>query len=96
MRRPIEINSSKYEYCPNGNYWEDVSGIFDRKIYLYCDCRGCNGKLYELRPIDVTKKLGEEAVKTAKETLRFRRVQESVTYKNMEEVAKITNPTHTK
>lgn len=33
----IKSTTGKYEYCPNGNYWKDVSGIFDDKI-IQGDC----------------------------------------------------------
>jgi len=82
----------KYEYCPNGNYWSDVSGVFDERTYYFCDCNLCGGKLYELRPTDVTNKLGEESLERARQRVRCDQVKRSINYKNMEAVAKITNP----
>lgn len=80
----------KYKYCPNGNYWKDASGVFDQRTYLYCNCKGCGEKIYELRPIDVTNKLSKEAIQSARDNIRHKEVRDSVTYANMEDVAKIT------
>jgi len=61
----------KYEYCPNGNYWSEISGMFDTRIYLYCDCNKCGEKVYELKPIDVTKKVSPDVIKSRKEWLKL-------------------------
>lgn len=62
--------NGKYEYCPNGNYWEEVSGIFDKEIYLFCDCNKCNGQVYKLKPFNVTKKISKESIE------RFRKLKQ--------------------
>lgn len=48
MRQRFSIGN-KYQYCPNGNYWQDVSSIFDREVFLFCDCNKCDGQVYVLR-----------------------------------------------
>ena len=50
----------KYEYCPNWNTWKDISWIFDRVTYMYCECNKCKKAIYELRPINITKKFTKE------------------------------------
>ena len=66
--------NGKYEYCPNGNYWQDISGIFDKKFYLFCDCNKCKGKIYELRPVDVTKKINKDVIDRVKKRMQGERV----------------------
>lgn len=74
---------SKYEYCPNGNYWSDISGIFDDKLYLFCDCNLCKGKIYELRPIDVTKKISKENIERARKMNELDDLRSDITLKNI-------------
>lgn len=80
---------SKYEYCPNGNYWQEISGIFDREVFLFCDCDGCGGQVYVLRARKY--KLGDDKQKELVEDLRKRnrleKVRSMVTTSNMEKVA---------
>ena len=79
----------KYEYCPNGNYWQEISGIFDKKIYLFCDCNKCKGKVYELRPIDITKKVKKETIDRARKFNRLDEIRDKINFENMGEVEKI-------
>ena len=79
----------KYEYCPNGNYWSEVSGIFDKQIYLFCECDKCSGQVYVLKPFNVTKKINKDAIKRFKENLKLEEVRSEVTRENMDKVKKI-------
>ena len=80
---------TKYEYCPNGNYWQDVSGIFDRYITLFCDCPKCNGQFYSLRPINITKKITPEQIEKIRKWNKVDDVREAITAKNVDEFIKI-------
>jgi len=79
------------EYCPNGNYWEDVTGIFDKRIYMFCDCDICKGKLYELRPTDVTNKVTKEMIKEFRNIIKLKKTKRQINTDNMEDVLKIIN-----
>ena len=79
----------KYEYCPNGNYWQEVSGIFDKQIYLFCDCNKCEGQVYVLKPFNVTKKINKEQITKFRKWNKLEEVQAKVTVENMFEVEKI-------
>ena len=83
---------SKYEYCPNGNYWQDISGIFDDKLYLFCDCNKCSGKVYELRPIDITKKIKKDVIDRRRKMNKLEELRQKITLKNFESVkSKLSN-----
>ena len=78
---------SKYEYCPNGNYWQEISGIFDKQIYLFCDCNKCKGQVYVLKPFNITKKVAnEDIINRARKMNRLDDVRLEITTENMEEV----------
>ena len=77
---------SKYEYCPNGNYWEDISGIFDKQIYLFCDCDKCKGQVYVLKPFNVTKKISKDTIKRARALSKLEDVRYKVNVENMGKV----------
>ena len=81
---------SKYEYCPNGNYWQDISGILDREIYLFCDCEKCGGQVYVLRARKATieKSRLDEIVRDTRNWNRLQEVRQSINEDNMEAVAK--------
>lgn len=79
----------KYEFCPNGNYWEDVSGIFDKETYLYCDCNKCNGKMYKLCVRDVTKKIDAKVIERVKADKTLKEIRLRITKENMEAVKKL-------
>lgn len=89
MRKLFSIGS-KYEYCPNGNYWQDISGIFDREIFLFCDCKKCAGQVYALRARKV--KLDEarqkELVDNLRDSNRLEDIRNMITTSNMEQVFK--------
>lgn len=80
---------SKYEFCPNGNYWEEVSGIFDKQIYLFCDCNKCNGQVYALKPFNVTKKISAEQIKRFRERKKLEELRYKITTENMKKVEKL-------
>jgi len=82
---------TKYEYCPNGNYWQDVSGIFDRKITLFCDCPKCKGQFYILRPINITNKIPKERIEKIRQWNKLDDIVSQVTPNNMDEVLKAIN-----
>ncbi len=84
--KTIQNTTGKYEFCPNGNYWKDVSGIFDTKIYLYCDCRHCVKKLYELRPIDITKKTTKESFERITKESKLEDVKRKINFTNMDKI----------
>lgn len=77
---------SKYEYCPNGNYWSDISGIFDKRIYLFCECNKCNGQVYVLKPFNVTKKINKETLEKARKFNKLEDMRYKITMENMEKV----------
>jgi hypothetical protein len=80
---------SKYEYCPNGNYWEEISGVFDREIYLFCDCDKCKGQVYRLKPFNVTKKVGKEVIERARKFSKLDKIRYKINFENMESVEKL-------
>lgn len=77
---------SKYEYCPNGNYWQEVSGVFDKRIYLFCDCNKCRGAVYVLKEFNVTKKIGREKIEEVRRWNRLDEIRKKVTLENMDTV----------
>lgn len=78
---------SKYEYCPNGNYWQEISGIFDKQIYLFCDCNKCKGQVYVLKPFNITKKVtNKDIINRARKMSRLYDVRLEINTDNMEEV----------
>ncbi len=81
--------NGKYEYCPNGNYWEEVSGIFDKEIYLFCDCNKCNGQVYKLKPFNVTKKISKDSIVRFRKLKKLEQIRFSINTENMGEVEKI-------
>jgi len=83
--------NGKYQYCPNGNYWEEVSGIFDTRVYLFCNCNKCNGQIYELKPINVTKKIDKKQIEKFKKRIKLEEIKFKITIDNMEQVEKIIN-----
>ena len=80
---------SKYEYCPNGNYWQEVSGIFDKEIYLFCDCNKCGGQVYRLKPFNVTKKIRKEQIERFKKLNKVDEIRNNITLKNVDKIAKL-------
>lgn len=81
---------SKYEYCPNGNYWQEISGIFDKQIYLFCDCNKCKGQVYVLKPFNITKKvINKDVINRARKMNRLDDVRLEITTDNMEEVMRL-------
>ena len=85
----IKSTTGKYEYCPNGNYWKDVSGVFDDKIYLYCGCKHCGGKMYQLRPVDVTKKIPKETIGRIKKQEKLADIKREINFTNMDKVKEL-------
>jgi hypothetical protein len=83
--------NGKYKYCPDGNYWEEVSGIFDRKIYLFCDCNKCKGQVYELKPFNITKKVDKKQIEKFKQRIKLEEIKSQISIENMEQVLKIIN-----
>lgn len=84
----------KYEYCPNGSYWEDISGIFDTSLYLFCDCKKCNGSVYELRPINVTKKIRPETITRVRKEKKIEDLRQKITEKNYQKVKDLIDVTN--
>ena len=82
---------SKYEFCPNGNYWSECSGIFDREIYLFCDCSKCKGQVYRLKPFNVTKKIKQEQIDKFRKWNKLDEVKSKITLDNVNEVANLLN-----
>lgn len=76
----------KYEYCPNGNYWTEVSGIFDKQIYLFCDCKKCKGQVYTLRPTNITKKVSKEQIDVFRKNIKLDKIRDEIDQTNMNEV----------
>ena len=88
MKETFSIGS-KYKYCPNGNYWQDVSGIFDERIYLFCDCNKCNGQFYVLAPrkYKLDESTAKRLIEKQRNWNRLNEVKDSINYANMEKVA---------
>lgn len=80
---------SKYKFCPNGNYWQDVTGVFDDAIYLFCDCNICNGQVYKLKPFNVTKKVAKEVIKRIRQENKRDSIRDMITFENMDKVEQI-------
>ena len=80
---------SKYEYCPNGNYWQDVSGWNSSRIYLFCDCKKCGGKVYELRPFEITKKLKKETIENFRSLNKLDEIKSKINLKNLEAIEEL-------
>ena len=80
---------TKYEYCPNGNYWTDISGIFDERLYLFCDCHKCNGKVYQLRPVDITKKFSKEKIEKFRKLNELDDIKLKINIENLDAVKKV-------
>lgn len=87
MNKRFNIGS-KYECCPNGNYWQDISGILDREIYLFCDCTKCGGQVYVLRARKATidKDRLKEIVNDTRNWNRLEEIRDQITIDNMEEI----------
>lgn len=84
---------SKYEFCPNGNYWTDVSGVFDNRLYLFCDCKKCGGKVYELKPFDITKKVSQEKIDEFRKRNKLDDIKSKINLKNLDKVEEfLANP----
>lgn len=82
---------TKYKYCPNGNYWQDVSGLFDTQLFLFCDCNKCQGQVYVLKAFNVTKKIDKKQIEKFRKWNKLEKVRSEITVENMLEVEKITN-----
>jgi len=82
---------SKYEYCPNGNYWSDISGVFDNKIYLFCDCKKCGGKVYELKSFDITRKISKEQIEEFRNRNKIEDIRFKINSKNIKQVEELLN-----
>ena len=83
--------NGKYEFCPNGNYWEEVSGIFDKEIYLFCDCDKCDGQVYRLKPFNVTKKVSNEQIKKLRKLKELEDIRYSINIENMDKIKPLIN-----
>lgn len=79
---------SKYEYCPNGNYWENISGIFDSEIFLFCDCKRCDGQIYVLRArkFKLDSERQKELVDDLRKQKKLEEVRSMVNISNMDRV----------
>ena len=84
---------TKYEYCPNGNYWQEVSGTFDREIYLFCDCNKCKGQVYRLKPFNITKKITKEQIEKFRKFNKVDEIRDSINFENVDKIAKLLTPT---
>lgn len=73
----------KYEYCPNWNHWIDVSWWMDTKEYLFCDCNKCKWQVYELRPINVTKKIPLDKISGFYRRIKCDEIKRKINTKNM-------------
>lgn len=81
--------NGKYEYCPNGNYWQEVSSIFDKEIILFCDCNKCNGQFFKLKPFNITKKVQQKDVEKYRKLKQLENIRASINLDNMDIVKKI-------
>ena len=78
--------TNKYDYCPNGNYRKEISWVFDKRVFMFCDCNVCNNKVYELRPTDITSKVSKEQLEEFAKRKRCEIVKNKINYKNMNAV----------
>jgi len=90
MKQRFSIGT-RYEYCPNGNYWQDISGFLDREIFLYCGCTKCNGQVYVLRArkFKIEGERLKELVEDLRQQNKLAEVREMVNTRNMDRVKKI-------
>lgn len=86
--KSFEIDG-KYRHCPNGNYWVDVSSIFDKACYIFCDCNKCKGQIYELRPVNVTKRISKESIEKFRNNIKLEKIRSNIDLDNMHEVYKL-------
>ena len=84
--------NGKYEYCPNGNYWEEISGIFDKEICLFCDCDKCKGQVYKLKAFNVTKIVRKESIVKFRELKELDDIRYSINTENMKKVKGLLAP----
>ena len=78
--------NGNYEFCPNGNYWQDVSGIFDKRLYLFCDCNKCNGQVYELTPVNITRKISKMSIERMRKDTLLDDIRFEINKENMLDV----------
>jgi len=83
--------NGRYEYCPNGNYWQDATYIFDKKVYLFCACDKCKGKVYELRPVDITKKTSKSFIEKCRKMNELEKTRSNINLDNINDVKKLLN-----
>lgn len=91
MSMRFQLNG-KYEYCPNGNYWEEVSGIFDKEIFLFCDCDKCKGQVYKLKPFNVTKNIKKEVIERFRKLKQLEEIRYEINTENMAKIKSILTP----
>ena len=58
------------KYCPNGNYWENITDFYSERELFFCDCDRCKGEVYELRPVKITKKVRQTVIDKIKKTFK--------------------------
>lgn len=87
MKKRFSIGS-KYEYCPNGNHWQDISGMLDNEIFLFCDCNKCNGQVYVLRArkfkLDAARQ--KEFVEELRQRNKLDDTRQKINFRNMDKI----------
>lgn len=53
---------------------------------MFCDCNICKNKVYELRPVDVTRKVTSEMLTIYAKMKRCNEVRNKINYKNVDAV----------
>ncbi len=76
----------KYEFCPNGFYRKEISWRQDKRVFFFCDCKVCQDKVYELRPVDISKKVSTEMMNRFKIRKKCEDVRNEITYENVDAV----------
>ncbi len=85
---------TKYEYCPNGNWWSEISGVLDSNIYLFCDCKKCGGQVYELKPVKYNKNPEhlKAIIEAERKWQKLENTKDMLNYTNMDKVAELLTP----
>jgi hypothetical protein len=58
------------------------------------DCNKCKGKVYELRPIDITKKVNKEIIVKSREMNELDEIRDSINFTNMDKFKNLIPPKH--
>jgi len=89
MKMIYNLIQIKNRYCPNWNYWEDVTPICEDRIIMYCDCKKCNWKIYKLQPKDITKKMPHDFIEQCIKYSKYNKIKQMINLDNMYKIEKL-------